>query len=64
MSYKVSLKAARVNVDLTQSEAATKLNVCKNTIVNWESGKSAPDVNQLLRICEVYKVPFENIFLS
>lgn len=34
---KVSLKAARVNANLTQIEAAKKLNVTKDTIANWEN---------------------------
>lgn len=41
---KITLKAARVNAGLTQDEVAKKVKKSKNTIVNYESGKSSPDV--------------------
>lgn len=41
---KITLKAARVNAGLTQEEVAKKVNKSKNTIVNYENGKSIPDI--------------------
>lgn len=37
---KVTLKAARINAGYTQSEAAKKLQVSKDSISNWERGVS------------------------
>lgn len=41
---KITLKAARVNAGLTQEEVARKVKKSKNTIVNYENGKSSPDM--------------------
>lgn len=37
---KISLKAARINANLTQQEVADKIKVSKHTIINWEKGKT------------------------
>ena len=58
---KVTLKAARVNVGLTQKEAGKKLNVSRDTIVNWESGKSYPDAIKLKEIEKLYGVGYDEI---
>ena len=61
----VTLKAARINVGLTQKEAAKELNVSKDTISNWERGQSFPDVMDIKRIEKLYRVMYADIiFLS
>lgn len=44
---KISLAAARVNAGLTQKELAEKCGVSESTIINWESGKSLPNMRKL-----------------
>lgn len=58
---KISLAAARKNLDLTQKEAAAMLGVSNNTLCNWEKGKSFPDAQQIEKICELYCVSYDNI---
>ncbi len=36
----ISLAAARINAKKTQSDVAKEMHVSKQTIVNWENGKS------------------------
>lgn len=60
---KISLAAARVNANLTQTEVADKMHVSKQTIVNWEKGKIIPGTAQLDFLCRLYKFPVDNIFL-
>ena len=60
----LSLKAARVNANLTQKAAAQKLNVCQKTISNWESGKRSPRMDQVKRLCEGYGVNHGEIFFG
>lgn len=62
--YKVSLRAARVNANMTQTEAAEAIGVDKTTILRWEQGKSYPDYFKLESLCKAYDVPIDNIFLS
>ena len=57
--YKVSLKAARINADLTLEEAAVKIGVSVSTIKNWEVKKTFPDQPKIEKICEAYAVPYD-----
>lgn len=57
----VTLRAARVNKGLTQSKAAEKLGVSKDTISNYERGKTFPNADTIKRIEEVYEVGYNDI---
>lgn len=59
----ITLKAARVNAGLTQEEVAVELRKNKQTIVNWETGKTTIDFANLVALCRLYKVSEDNIFL-
>ncbi len=50
----MTLKAARINAGLKQREVAEKLNVSRETIGKWESGKTTPTIKQAAAICELY----------
>ena len=63
MELKISLRAARVNADLTQQEVANKLGVRKETVINWEKGKTEITAVNLNRLCDIYKVSTANILL-
>ena len=55
--YTISLKAARVNANLTLEKAAKKIGIAKETLSSWENGKTYPKANQLDAILIVYGVP-------
>lgn len=59
----ISLKAARVNAGLTQQQAASLIAVGKKTLWSWENGKTFPKVDQLKKLCEIYHVSMDSIFL-
>ena len=62
---KLSLKAARTNVNLTQQQAADELKVSRDTISNWETGKSFPDALKIREIEKLYNIAYDDIiFLS
>ena len=61
--FRISLEACRVNAKLRQTDLAARLNVCKDTIRNWESGKTSPTSVQLQRISEITGIPMQYIFL-
>ncbi len=58
---KISLKAARVNADLTQQEVADKLGISKHTIVNWESGRTKPKKFILIALANIYDINIDNL---
>ena len=61
---KISLKAARVNANLTQEEVAKLLRKNKQTIVNWENGKTVIDVGNFTALCQLYKIDKDCIFFA
>lgn len=58
---KISLKAARVNADMTQEDVAKALHRTKQTIVNWESGATNIKYSDLQALSELYSIPIENL---
>lgn len=60
-AMKVSLKTARELKGLKQSEAAELIGVSKDTLGNYERGKSYPDIPVLRKIEKVYGVPYSRI---
>lgn len=56
-----TLKTARERKGLTQEEAGKLIGVGKDTISNYERGKSYPDIPVLRKIEEVYEVPYERL---
>ena len=61
---KITLKAARVNANLSQGEAAKRLGIAVSTLRNWESGKTFPNKPKIDRICEVYGIGFDVLFFG
>lgn len=61
---KIQLKAARVNADLTQEEAANLLNISKATLQNYESGKTIPQWDMVRKFEEIYHFPTDYIFFG
>lgn len=60
---KISLKAMRVNSDLTQAEAAKAAGVNRATIASWESYETFPTAQQLMTLCRIYKCDMSDIFI-
>lgn len=59
----ISLKAARVNANLRQKEAAEALGVDVSTLLSWEKGKTYPKINQMQEMSRLYHCPIDAIFL-
>ncbi len=59
MMPKISLKAARVNAEMTQDDVAHRLHKTKQTIVNWENGVTDIKFNDLRALSELYAMPIE-----
>lgn len=63
MEYKISLAAARTNAKMTQESIAKKMGVSKNTIVNWENGKTEMKPAQFKMYCNLVGAPENSIIL-
>lgn len=58
---KITLRAARVNAGYTQGEAARLLGVSNRTLCQWESGRVMPKIDKIDKICELYKISYDNL---
>lgn len=60
-----TLRVAREKAGFTQKEAADVLKISPDTLRNYETGKSQPDVQMIKKIEALYHVPFSQlIFLG
>lgn len=60
---KITLKAARVNAGLSQDDVIKKIHKSKPVLVAWENGKSDIGVQELHKLCKIYKIDPANILL-
>jgi len=51
------IKLARVELDLTQTELAAKINAKQKSISRYETGASLPSIRTLVKIAKVLKKP-------
>ena len=57
----ITLKAARVNQNLNQKEAAKLLGISVKTLQNYESGSSFPDVPIIEKMEKNYHVKYADL---
>ena len=55
------IKNARTIKKLTREQVAEDLNVSRQTISNWENGKSLPDIVSIIRMSELYDLSLDEL---
>ena len=55
------IKQHRAALNLSQEELAERIYVTRQTLSNWENGKTYPDVNSLLRLSGVFGVTLDEL---
>jgi transcriptional regulator with XRE-family HTH domain len=61
MSISEKLKQARAATDLTQESVAEKVGVSRQTVYNWEQGKSYPDITSIMILSDIYNVTVDSL---
>ena len=61
MPMAITLKAARVNANFTQKEAAKKLGISKGTLASYELYKTIPNVDTAKKIANLYGLEVDGI---
>lgn len=54
-----SLRIARTIKRMSQTEVADAVGVTQNTVSRWETGVTAPDARQLIKMGELYGVSLD-----
>ena len=52
----------RKTKNISQEEAAEKLNVTRQTISKWETNQSQPDFDKIIPLCNLYGITTEELF--
>lgn len=55
------LKNKRKEHNLTQEQISQKLHVSRQTISNWETGKSVPDIYNLVELSNLYDISLDEL---
>lgn len=61
MDIATKLKENRKQTGFTQEEIAQKLHVSRQTVSNWETGKSIPDIYNLVELSNIYDISLDNL---
>jgi len=61
MKFKDKISNLRKKNNLSQEALAEKLNMSRQAISKWESGNSYPDMNTMIKICEVLNCTIDEL---
>lgn len=61
MNINKNLKKLRTEAGLTQEHVAEKLNVTRQALSSYESGRTRPDIDTLVRLAEIYNTDVNSI---
>ncbi|MDD7347059.1 MAG: helix-turn-helix transcriptional regulator [Clostridiales bacterium] len=61
MNIGVKLKEARLQAGLTQEDVAEEIRVTRQTISNWETEKSFPDIVNVIKLSALYNISLDRL---
>ena len=61
MELNEKLSKLRKGLGLSQEELAEMLGVSRQAVSKWETGQSAPDLVNLVRLCRLYGIPADEL---
>jgi len=61
MELSQKLQNRRNEIGLTQEEVALKIHVSRQTISNWETGRTLPDIKSLIFISDIYDISLDSL---
>ena len=59
MTIAEMIKKTRLDNNITQEEYAQKFGVTRQTVSSWENGKSLPDLQLIITICNTYNLSLD-----
>lgn len=57
----IRLKEVREKKGLSQADVANALNLSRQAISQWETGKAYPDIDNLVLLCELYDMTLDEL---
>lgn len=64
LSFKNDIKFLRIKYNFTQEEIAQKLNVTRQTVSTWETGKNMPNLETLHELSHLFNISLEKLLFE
>lgn len=61
MAFSENLQTLRAQAGVTQEQLAETLGVSRQSVSKWEGGLSFPELDTILRICDLYEVDLDTL---
>ena len=61
MTIHEKLKAARTRANLTQEQVIAQLGISRQTLSNWENGRSSPDIPSVVKLSDLYGISLDQL---
>lgn len=61
MDIGTKIKNARIEARLTQEQVADALGVSRQTMSNWENGKTYPDIVSVVKMSDLYEISLDHL---
>lgn len=61
MEISEKIKQARLKLGLTQEDVADKLDISRQTLSNWETGKTLPDIANVMKMSDLYNISLDEL---
>ena len=61
MDIGMKIKNARIAAQLTQEQVADALGVSRQTMSNWENGKTYPDIVSVIKMSDLYAISLDHL---
>lgn len=61
MTIGTKLRDARTKCDFTQEKVAEELGVSRQTLSNWENDKTYPDILNLIKLSDLYRLTLDEL---
>lgn len=61
MEMNEKIKELRTEMNISQEKLAELLEVSRQAVAKWESGKALPDTKHLIKLSQIFNIPVEDI---
>ncbi len=64
MKFANKLKNIRKRIGISQEELADKINVSRQAVTKWETGKGIPDIDNIIALATLFNVSIDDLLLD
>jgi len=64
LNFKENLKKLRKEKNISQEQLAEKLNISRQAISKWKSGKAYPDMDNLILLRDIFNVSLDELIVN